>query len=181
MRNIVEKYLLRNVACFNFNADDFMTSTIDQPLETEVQMVPEGEYDAMIGDFTSEALTQIDFEYKRGEKAGQPGTMLKFDCPFTISNDQRVKEQLGRDSATVFAQLIIDRTDDGRLDFGPNKNVKLGQIRAAVDQNNPGAWSVGQLRNAGPLRINVDHIKFKRKDGTEGVRAEVTRFVKISS
>lgn len=181
MHNILQKYLLVNVACFNFDADSFMQSTVDQPLETEFKLVPEGEYDAMIGDFTSEALTQIDFEYKRGEKQGQPGTMLKFDCPFTISNDPRVKEQLGRDSATVFGQLIIDRTDDGRLDFGPNKNVKLGQIRAAVDQNNPGAWTVGNLRNAGPLRIRVDHIKFKRKDGTEGTRAEVTKFTKISS
>jgi hypothetical protein len=163
----------------SFNPDDFMQQTVDQPLETEFKLIPAGDYQAMIGDFTSEALEQVDFEYKKGDRAGQPGSMTKFNCPFVIKDDPRVKESVGRDSTTVDMQIILDIADNGGLDFGTNKNVRLGQIRAAVDQNQPGPWSIGQLRNAGPVMVHVKHSEGKRKDGSEWKRAEVDRVVKL--
>lgn len=162
-----------------FDPDTFMQQTIDQPLETEFRNVPEGEYQAMIGDFTSEAFAQIDFEYKKGDRAGQPGTMTKFNCPFVITGDPRVVENLGRDQATVTSQLILDIGSDGGLDFGPNKNVMLGKIRNAVGQNNPGPWQISALRGAGPVMVKVSHVTFDRKDKTKGTRAEVTAVVPI--
>jgi hypothetical protein len=164
----------------NFDADAFMTTTVDQPLETKFKLVPEGEYRAMIGDFDSTAIEQIDFEYKKGDRAGQPGTMTKFTCPFVIDNDPRVMQELGRDKATVTRQIILDMADSGGLDFGPNKNVPLGQIRAAVDQNQPGPWSIGNLRGAGPVMVKVSHRKGKRSDGSDFEMAEVTRVVKVT-
>ena len=157
-----------------FDADTFMQQTIDAPLETEFRSVPEGEYQAMIGDFTSEALEVFEFTYKQGPRAGQPGSMTKFTCPFTTQDPKAIAD-LGRDTATVDMQMILDIGSDGGLDFGPNKNISLGRLRAAVGQNNPGPWTISQLRNAGPLLIKVVHKQFKRKDGSDGKRAEVER------
>ena len=77
-------------------------------------------------------------------------------------------------------QMILDIGGDGGLDFGPNKNVNLGKVRDAVGQNAAGAWGPVQLRGAGPVMVKVTHNTFKRKDGTEGKRAEVTRVARIS-
>jgi hypothetical protein len=162
----------------SFDPDNFMQQTVDQPLETEFKLIPPGDYQAMIGDFTSEALEQIDFEYQKGDRRGQPGTMTKFNCPFVI-NDPRVAQSIGRDSTTVEMQIILDIAENGGLDFGTNKNVRLGQIRAAVDQNQPGPWSIGQLRNTGPVMVHVKHSEGKRKDGSDWKRAEVDRVVKL--
>lgn len=161
-----------------FDPDLFMQQQVDQPLETEFRLCPEGEYQAMIGDFTSEAFEQIDFQYKRGPNAGQPGTMTKFSCPFVIS-DSRLAAELGRDTATVMRQIILDIAPDGGLDFGPNKNVPLGQIRNAVGQNNPGPWQISQLRGAGPVMVRVVHRSGKRNDGSDWKNAEVDRVVPI--
>lgn len=164
----------------DFNPDEFMTQTIDQPLETEFKLCPAGEYQAMIDDFTSEAFEKFDFEYQRGPNAGLPGSMTKFNCPFVI-NDEKAKAELNRDKVVVSKQIILDiAKDSGQLDWGTNKNIALGQIRSAAGQNSPGPWSISQLRGAGPCMVKVEHITFKRKDGTEGKRAEVTRVVKLT-
>jgi hypothetical protein len=162
----------------NFDPDLFMNQTIDAPLETEFKMVPAGEYPAMIGDFDSGAFEVIDFEYKKGARAGQPGQMTKFTIPFVI-NDDAVKAEMGRDQVVVTSQLILDIDDNGGIDFGPNKNVPLGRIRDAVGQNGSGAWTISNLRGAGPVMVKIDHIEFSRKDSTKGKRAEVSRVVKM--
>ena len=72
----------------SFDPDSFMQHNVDQPLETEYVLVPQGEYVATIDNFTSEAFERIDFEYKRGERAGTPGTMTKFTCPFVIQDEK---------------------------------------------------------------------------------------------
>lgn len=162
----------------SFDPDTFMQQNIDQPLETEVKLVPEGEYQAMIADFDSKAFEQIEFKYKKGDRAGDPGTMTKFNCPFVIT-DSRLQEAIGRDQTTVTKQMILDLDTSGSLDFGINKNVALGQIRAAVGQNVAGPWSIGQLRGTGPVVVRVDHRSGKRDDGTEWKRAEVTRVVAL--
>lgn len=182
MHSLRNKYLLSVIAMMSppdFDPDTFMQQTVDQPLETEFKLCPVGEYSAMIYDFDSSAFEKYDFEYQKGNRAGQPGTMTKFSCPFVI-NDEAAKAAIGRDQVIVTKQIILDIDDNGGLDFGTNKNVPLGQIREAVGQNVPGAWSVSQLRGAGPCMVKVEHITFKRKDGSEGKRAEVTRVVKIS-
>jgi hypothetical protein len=148
-------------------------------METEMRLVPPGEYTAMVADFDKTAFEVIDFTYKSGERAGTPGQMTKFTVPFSI-NDPKIQEALGREKATVTKQIILDFAADGSLDFGPDKNLDLGRLRAAVGQNTPGPWSPAQLRGAGPLMVKVEHREFKRRDGSQGKGAEVTRTVKIS-
>jgi len=175
---LLKKYLLTSICYVAFDPDTFMQQNVDAPLETEFKLCPAGEYTAMIDDFTSEAFEQYDFEYQKGNRAGQSGTMTKFSCPFII-NDDKARAELNRDKVVVSKQIILDIDTTGGLDFGVNKNVPLGQIREAVGQNQPGNWSISQLRGAGPVHVKVDHITFKRKDGTSGKRAEISRVVKI--
>lgn len=162
----------------SFDPELFMSQTVDQPLETEFRLCPEGEFVAMVDDFTKENFEQIDFTYKQGSRAGEPGTMTKFNCPFII-NDEKVKAELAREKVIVFQPLILDIGADGGLDFGPNKNIKLGQTRAAVNQNAPGPWQIANLRGAGPVMVRIVHRSGKRKDGTEFKNAEVDRVVPI--
>lgn len=161
-----------------FDAEAFMNQTIDKPLETEFKICPAGEYEAMIGDFTSDAIESVDFEYKRGAKAGQPGTMVKFTCPFVI-NSEAVRKELNRDTVIVNKQIILDFDEDGGLDWGTNKNVDLGRIRQAVGQNTEGPWSVGKLRGAGPVMVKVTHREYQTREGRKGTNAEVERVVPI--
>lgn len=162
-----------------FDPDAFMAETVDAPQgDTEFRRVPEGEYQAMLGDFTSEAISQFEFTYKRGPNAGQQGVMTKVTLPFVIT-DARLVAELGRDTATVNKEIILDYKD-GKLDFGPNRNVDLNRVRDAVGQNKPGPFSLGNLRNTGPVMVKVVHKEIKGKSGTF-VRAEVDRVVKLST
>lgn len=162
-----------------FDANEFMQSQMDKPMETEYTLVPIGEYMATIDDFTSEAFEVVNFEYKQGERAGTPGSMTKFTIPFVVQDD-RVKRELQRDKVTVAKQVILDLEDDGKtLANGPNKNIELGRIRAAVGQDK-GVWSFANLRGAGPLMIKVTHVEYKRRDGSKGKRAEIERVTRIS-
>lgn len=166
----------------NFDPDLFMQQTVDAPMETEYKNVPIGEYRAFIGDFDSKALVEFNFTYKKGDKAGQEGSMKKFTCPFVIDDGGQVAQSLGRDKALVDMQLIIDiDPTTGKLDTGVNKNVKLGQLRDAVGQNTPGQpWGFSMLRGQGPVMIKVVHTEFERADKTKGTRAEVERVSRIS-
>lgn len=164
-----------------FDPDAFMAQTVDATEgDTEFRLVPEGEFKAMIGDFTSEAFERFEFTYKQGPKAGEEGAMVKFTCPFVIADDPKVQAEMGRSSVTVDKQIILDFDSNGGLDFGPNRNVNLNQVRAAVGQNKNGPWSVKDLRGAGPVMVKVVHRTGKRKDGSDFKRAEVDKVVRIS-
>lgn len=178
---ILKKYLLTSI-CFapGFDPNAFMQQTIDAPLEDEFKMVDVGEYRAMIDDFDSSYIEQIDFEHKKGQRAGQPGSMTKFNCPFVLDSPEQATK-LNRDKIVVTKQLILDLDPaTGNLDFGVNKNVQLGMIRTAAGQKDVKPWGIGNLRGAGPMLVRVDHLSGKRTDGTDWKRAEVTRVTRIA-
>lgn len=161
-----------------FDADEFMTQTVDQPLETEFKLCPEGEFPMMIDDFDSRAIVTYEFVYSKGDRAGQDGSMTKLTLPFIV-NDDGAKALLGRDKVIVPTDFILDLDDTGHLAHGTNKNVKLGQVREAVNQNQSGPWSFAQLRGAGPFMGRVKHVDITLKDGSKIKKAEVVRFVKM--
>lgn len=161
-----------------FDASSFLQETVDQPMETDRRMVPAADYQAMIGDFDEKAVQRYDFTYKQGPKAGQPGSMTKLNLPFVIT-DPKATQAIGFDSATVYWDIILDVDANGKLEFGPNKNIDLGKVREAVGQNAPGPWGPSMLRNAGPCMVKVVHEPFTRRDGSKGTAARVVRAVKI--
>lgn len=162
----------------SFDPDTFMSQTVDQPLATEFTLVPVNEYMAAVDDFDRDAFETVEFEYKKGKLAGTPGKMFKFNCPIVI-NDDKVRQELGRDKVIITKQFILDLDEDGKLAFGTNRNVELGRLRDAVNQNGPGPWSPAQLRGAGPFMVKVTHVEFERKDGSKGKRAEIDRIVRV--
>jgi hypothetical protein len=91
-----------------------------------------------------------------------------------LVTDQRVKEKLKRESVKVRMRLSLDLSDAGGLATGPNKNVALGRLRDALNQNKPG-WTPQQLLGAGPFIGKVTHQQVK-----DAVYADVTRAAKIS-
>jgi hypothetical protein len=176
MNILFRKYLLTSICLAPFDPDAFLSQTVDGPLETEYKLVPVGEYRAMIDDFTSESVEQIDFN----RRDGTPGAMTKFNCPFVLDAPQ-VALDLNRTKIVVMKQMILDIDDAGRIATGPNRNVELGRVRKAVGQEAVQGWTLPQLRNAGPCMVKVEHRSGLRKDGSPWQNAEVTRVAPIVS
>lgn len=151
-----------------FDASSFMEQTIDAPMSTEVEQVPEGEYRAMIDDFDASA-----FRTFTSQKNGKDFTI--FSPPFILQDDA-LAAKLGRERLVVYHKgMFLDFDDKGGLDTSKGKNVQLGQLRDATGQNAGGPWGFGQLKGAGPVMVKVSHDV-----GNDGVaRARVTRVVKI--
>lgn len=162
----------------NFDPDAFMTQTVDQPLSIERTLIPVGEYKGRIDDFTSEAFETIEFEYKKGDRAGEKGEMIKFNCPIIIDDDA-VRALFERDKVVTYFACILDFDDKSQLTFGPNRNIDLGRLRHAVDQNGPGAWNPSMLKGAGPFMVKIEHKSGKRKDGSTYKNAEPVRFAPL--
>lgn len=158
----------------DFNPDAFMAQTVDQPFATERTLCPPGEYRMAVDDFTSEAITITEFEYRRGPNTGKKGKMVKFNCPIIVLDD-KVASKLGVDKVVIRQQFILDVDENNQLVFGTNKNIGLGQLRDAVGQNQPGPWGIPNLRNSKPFVGKVIHREYKRDDGTSTTIAEVSR------
>jgi len=152
-----------------FDADAFMNMTVDAPMATNLSGVPEGEYTAMIGDFDSTAFRTV---------TTKTGDRPVLEVPFVI-NDDALKAKLGRESITHRETYWLDMNAEGKLDTGMDKNVRLGQLRQALNQNNPSVpWSPSMLRNMGPVRIVIKTTSDKKDP--EKKYTNITRYAKIS-
>ena len=148
---------------------------VDAPMATNLASVPEGEYSAMIGDFDSSAFKTVTTTDKNtGDKRDRP----VLEVPFLIQDDA-LKAKLGRESVSHRETYWLDMTADGRLDTGLDKNVRLGQLRQALGQNNHGVpWAPTMLRGQGPLRIVIKTTSDKRDP--EKKYTNITKYAKIS-
>jgi hypothetical protein len=161
----------------DFDPDQFMTQTVDGPLETEFKMVPAGEYqNAFIDDFDSKALELVE---GHSDKSGKDYSFLKLSLPFKLSNDPRLMAEFGNDTARVYKELNLDRDASGGIARGVNKNLELGRIYDAAGLNT-GNTSISMLRGTGPFVITVVHESGKRKDGTTWQQARVGKVTRQS-
>ena len=161
----------------SFDADAFMQSTVDGPLETEFRHVPAGEYqNVYINDFDSKALS---LNEGVSDKTNKPYSFLKFSVPFKISNDPKVMAETGRDEAIVYKEMNLDRDDNGGIARGVNKNIELGRLFDAAGLNAANV-SIASLRGAGPFVITVVHESGKRKDGSDWKQARVGKVTRQS-
>jgi len=156
-----------------FDPNSFMSQTIDAELDTQVQLVPEGEYPAMIESIEAEKDFRHGIIGEAKQRAGE--TWASFSPRFVLQAPE-VAAELGRDKVVVAHEgYFLDLDSTGGLDFSKGKNVGLGQLREAVGQNKPGPWSFGNLSGAGPVMVKVSHL-----DGKNGKFARVTRVAKIA-
>lgn len=136
-----------------FNPELFLNSTVEEANSTEYVLVPMGEYVGIIEPISSDNFKS--FDIKRGENAGKKAYRL--DLKIAIQDDTgQLKELLGR-APSVTAGIMLDVKADGSLEFGKGRNVALGRLREAVNQNATGKpWSFGNLAGQ-PVKIKVVH------------------------
>src|SRR5882672_4943967 len=92
-----------------FDADAFMNQTVDEPMATQLQTVPDGEYTAMIGDFDSTAFKSVTVTNKTsGLAQGRPVRGI----PCRIQGDA-LKVKLGREQVTHRETLWRDLSAGG--------------------------------------------------------------------
>lgn len=155
----------------SFNADAFLNQTASGPMSTSVMACPEGEYKAIIDD-SDKALT-----FRSGENKQGGGNWHQMSVSFKIL-DEGVQQILKRDKVFVPMNVWLDLADDGAsLDASEGKNVTLGRLRAALDQND-GAWKPSDLKGKGPVMVKVTQ-RSDPKDPTIKY-AEVSRVAKLS-
>lgn len=150
--------------------DALANVSVNEPMATQMAVVPEGEYTAIIDSFGDEGVKgwMREANTKNGPKA-------ILQVPFVILDDN-LKATLGRDKVTVRMDLWLD-TANGGLETGEGKNIDLGRLREALGQNSTPNWSFTMLAGAGPVKIQTG-VRADRNDPSRKF-AEVKRVSKL--
>lgn len=163
-----------------FDANAFVSSATD-PLSTQFEVCPEGEWQMMIDTDPQQLAETTDNDQVRVGIKHHAGTSQKTGKPYDFYDwtlncvvvDDRVKQKLGREKVNVRMRLGLE-LENGKLATGPNKNVNLGRLRDALGQN-VGGWTPQQLLGAGPFIGKVTHTTVN-----DATYADVTRAAKIT-
>lgn len=144
-----------------FDPNTFMNTEVTESNATTYTPVPEGEFTASIKSVTPRVLTD--------------GRAV-FDLQWIV-DDEQARNETGMAEPMVRQTLWLDITESGGLDFGKGKNVGLGRVREALDQNQSGKpWAPGMMVG-GVAKIKVTHSIDKRDNVT--VQANVSSVVKL--
>ena len=144
-----------------FNPEAFMNATFNDSNSTQYEQVPEGEFQAVIDTVTP-----------RTTGTGKALLSVRWKV-----DDEGVRNQTGMAEPSVFQTVWLDVTEQGGLDFGKGKNVQLGKLRDALNQNAAGKpWAPGMLVG-GIAKIRVKHSIDKRDNVT--LNAEVSAVTKL--
>lgn len=144
-----------------FNPDTFLNTEATEANATTYTPCPEGEPVAAIKAIKPRVLTD--------------GRAV-LDVTWTV-DDEEAREATGMAEPAVRQTLWLDITESGGLDFGKGKNVGLGKLREAVNQNSSGKpWTPGMLVGQ-VARIKIVHSIDKR-DGVT-IQADVKAVTKL--
>lgn len=134
-----------------FDVNDFMNSATEAVLDTKFNQLDEGEYKAQIG--TDEKAIEIKSDVKDGKPWAQ--IAIKYEI---VDPTGTIEAKLGR-KPTIVHRFFLDLKDDGRPDYGPQRNVRLGQVLAACNLKTP--WKPNDLKGK-VLKIKVMKVKNDR-------------------
>lgn len=124
-----------------FDPDTFLNTETNEANDTVFAPIPEGE------DYTA-AIDKVE-PRTAGDKPVLEVTWA--------TTDPRAVEATGMDRPTVRQTIWLDVNEAGGLDTRRGKNVGLGKLRAALNQNTPGApWRPGMLVGQ-VAKIKVTH------------------------
>ena len=144
-----------------FNPDTFLNTETSSANSVQYTPVPEGEFNASIKAIKPRVLTD--------------GRAV-LDVTWTV-DDEQARNETGMAEPSVRQTVWLDTTESGGLDFGKGKNVGLGKLRDAVNQNASGKpWAPGMLVGQ-VAKIKVSHSIDKR-DGTS-INADVKAVTKL--
>lgn len=126
------------------DANTFSNLVVTESMDTTLSPIPAGEHPAYIKD----------------QKLRQQKEYWILDVTW-VATDQASIDATQRDEPTVRQSIFLDFTPEGALDTGKGKNIQLGKLREAVNQNQKGkAWSPGMLVGASAI-INITHEVYK--------------------
>lgn len=147
-----------------FDANDFLTSYNESVLDDKVLLLPEGEYNVQIG------MGDEDMKINKGEKQQDDGSVRPWA---QLSLRLEVLDPSGEIEKKIFRKPMItysfflDLTSNGKPDYSKQKNVRLGALLTATNNNRPG-WTPAGLRGK-VFKVRVAHVKGMG----DGKRAEV--------
>lgn len=130
----------------SFNAESFLSTRSQGKMDTKYPTCPAGWYQAQIDNL---AARQVD----KNDGSGQSTVM---DINWLVLDDN-VKQQLNVERVLVRQGIFLDLTEEGQLDYGTGKNVKLGKVRDVLKQNNPKKDWFPNLLIGSMARIHVEH------------------------
>lgn len=140
-----------------FDPNTFMNTTITEANSTTYTPVPEGEWVAVIKEVKP--------------RAAKEAAIL--DILWAV-DDPSVVEVTGMKTPIVRQSIFLDMTDAGGLDIGKGKNIGLGKLREAVDQNQKGRqWQPGNLVG------QVAKIKVAHRVYEDAIQADVKGVIHV--
>lgn len=119
-----------------FDPNKFLEQSTDKAMQTSMSPCPEGEYLAQVEKVEA-------FPVKERETQQVRSDAFRLQITWDIL-DQDLLDSLDRKAMTVRQSIFIDLDDDGSFADGKDKNVGLGKLRAAVNQNS-GPWQPNDL------------------------------------
>jgi hypothetical protein len=153
-----------------FDVNAFMNETVDAVLDTTIVPVPDGDHMGQIG--TEEKSVDI----STGVSAKNNRPWMRLDLIVDLT-DPNLKAALKRDRVTVRHSVMLDLNEQGKLDMRPQRNVNLGKLRDAVNQNRPGAWSFAMLKGQ-PIKVRTKQRQ--ADDGSGNIYTDVVAVAKAS-
>lgn len=149
-----------------FNPEVFLNQQQSKTLDSSFTSIPAGEYEAVV-DKVEAGVTS---------KKGAP--YLRVHFKLIGDGAETLKTQYGFRDPKINQMFMLDLDDSGSLEDGPNKNVRLGQLREILDQNRAGQpWAPRNLEGAGPVRIQTG---LRADDQNPDVQyAEIKSFARI--
>lgn len=132
-----------------FDPNEFVNQSTEGAMEETFSPIPEDEYQVMILNNQDNERQQIrirEINTKNG-----PGYVMDVPMRVDAPGNEEAHERIVRWSG------FLDFTPEHGFEFGPNKNVQLGQLRAAAGQNEPGKpWKPADLEGQ-ILKVKVKH------------------------
>ena len=148
-----------------FNAEEFLSTTSNEAIDTKIVPIPEGDHKAQI---TKIGVRSIDTA---------EGARSILDLTWEVL-DENVKKATGMEKPTARQSIFLDLTEQGSLDFGKGKNRALGLVREALGQNKPGkSWAPRMLENQ-MATIKIAHRP--DKNDPENIFSDVKKVTKVA-
>lgn len=140
-----------------FNPEQFMEAAIQGANDTKITPCPVGEWHGQVEKVEAKAQP-----INNGERAGE--VLAKFLVYWEIM-DEEPRRQTGREKVRVRQEILLDLTDEGMIDMGKGKNVRLGKFREAVGLNDPNV-AFNPMQSVGRTGVVVVGHRPDPKDST---------------
>src|SRR6266550_415961 len=117
-----------------FDAATFMETQFKGGLDTKFVNPDAGDYTAQITDRIT---------INQGEKDGRTWAQLMILWEIM---DEAQKTKLNTERVFVRQQFFLDLDDNGQLDLGTNKNMKLKRVLDSTGLNSSKSWTLASLK-----------------------------------